>query len=334
MTPKNRKFNSLIAYCLIIVALLALTVIGIEFARRTANAPVINSSVAENSAATGFPRELKDASGETLIINAQPNRIVSQTLGTDEILLSICPPERIIALSSFAEDSSYSNVVEQAKQIPNRVTEGVEQILQLEPDLIFVASYSRAETVQLLKASRVPVFRFANFDSIDDVKANVRTVGYATGCDAEAEKLVKEMEEKLARIRASIPKNQNPPRVMSYGRDGSTAGSKTTFDDIVRAAGGVNVTAEKGLEGFPKISSEKIAEWQPDYIVMGANSAEIENKRGQLLADPIIAATRAGKAGRVIVIDNRYFLTVSSNIVRAVEILADEFHRDYYGKPN
>jgi ABC-type hemin transport system substrate-binding protein len=56
--------------------------------------------------------------------------------------------------------------------------------------------------------------------------------------------------------------------------------------------------------------------------VAGASHGEIENVRKNLLADPVIATSRAGRDGRIIVIDNRHFLTVSQYIVRAVEDLA------------
>jgi iron complex transport system substrate-binding protein len=317
-------------YLIVVVAALLLVVGGIELVRRFRGPRDTPSALpaAGDRAANPFPREIKDATGESLVIKAKPQRIVSQTLGTDEILLAICSPERIVAVSNLAEDTAVSNVVEQAKQVAGRTTKGPEQILQLNPDLIFVASYSRAETVNLLKASKAPVFRFANFDSIDNIKSNIRTVGYATGCDAEAEKVVQQMDQELAAIKARIPPNQAPVRVMSYGREGYTAGSKTIFDDVLRAAGAVNVSAEHGITGFAKISVEKLAEWQPDFIVNGAGNREMENVRKQLLADPVIAASKAGRAGHVIIIDDRHFLTVSQYVSRFV----DELANGLYGK--
>jgi iron complex transport system substrate-binding protein len=317
-------------YLIAIVAALLLVVGGIELVRRFRGPRDTPSALpgAGERAANPFPREIKDATGETLVIKARPQRIVSQTLGTDEILLAICSPERIVALSSLAEDADVSNVVEQAKQVAGRTTKGPEQILQLNPDLIFVASYSRAENVNLLKASRAPVFRFANFDTIEDIKSNIRAVGYATGCDAEAEKVVQRMEQELVAIKARIPPNQAPVRVMSYGREGYTAGSKTIFDDVLRAAGAVNVSAEHGITGFAKVSVEKLAEWQPDFVVNGAGTRQMEDVRKQLLADPVIAASKAGRAGHVLIIDDRYFLAVSQYVTRFVEELANGI----YGK--
>jgi iron complex transport system substrate-binding protein len=319
--PPNKRFKGSAGYIAVLVAALALAVAGIEVARRLKTPADAITTVP--AAARPFPRELRDAKGETLILPREPQRIVSQTLGTDEILLAVCPPERVVALSNLAEDGDYSNAVEEARRIPGRTTEGPELILQFKPDLIFVASYSRAETVELLKSSKAPVFRFANFDSIDDIKSNIRTVGYAAGTDAAAEKLIGKMDADLAAIRARIPKNESPVRVMSYDKLGYTAGSNTLFDDVVRAAGAVNVCAEQGIKGFAKINSEKILEWQPDFLITGANRGKEKSVRDRLLEDPAVATSKAARAGRIIVIDNRHFLTVSHHVVRFVEDLAD-----------
>ncbi|MGH9845293.1 MAG: ABC transporter substrate-binding protein, partial [Blastocatellia bacterium] len=314
-------FKGSAVYIAVIVTALALVVAGIEITRRLKTPADAPTNVP--AAARPFPRELRDAKGELLALQREPQRIVSQTLGTDEILLAICPPERVVALSNLAEDGNYSNVVEEARQIPGRTTEGPEQILQFKPDLIFVASYSRAETVELLKASKAPVFRFANFDSIADIKSNIRTVGYATGTDAAAEKLIRQMDEDLAAVRARIPKSESLVRVMSYDQLGYTAGANTIFDDVVRAAGAVNVSAEQGIKSFAKINSEKIVEWQPDFLITSANQGKEKSVHDRLLEDPAVGTSKAGRAGRIVLIDNRHFLTVSHHVVRFVEDLAN-----------
>jgi iron complex transport system substrate-binding protein len=324
--PSNKRFKGPAVYIAALVAALALVVAGIEVVRRMKTPADKTTTVP--AVARPFPRELRDARGETLILQREPQRIASQTLGTDEILLAVCPTERVVALSDLAEDGDYSNVVEEARRIPGRTTEGPEQIIQFKPDLIFVASYSRAEAVELLRASRAPVFRFANFDSISDIKSNIRTVGYATGTDAAAEKLIRQMDEDLAAVTTRIPKGEAPLRVMSYDQLGYTTGSNTIFDDVVRAAGAVNVCVEQGIKGFAKINSEKILEWQPDFLVTGANRGKEKAVRDRLLQDPAVATSKAVRAGRLIVIDNRHFLTVSHHVVRFVEDLANGLYGD------
>ncbi len=325
---KKERSGGAVKFLVVLFTVLAIVLGAIEWARRV-RTPALPTLIATDPAAQSFPRELRDAAGETLVIMSRPNRIVSQTLATDEIILAICHPERIVALSSLAEDENYSNVAEEARQVPGRATRGTEQLLQLRPDLIFIASYSSAETVQLLKMSQAPVFRFANFDSLADIKGNIRTVGHAVGNDLEADALIRAMDKALAAVHARVPPAQPPPRVMSFGLGGYTAGAKTIFDDMVRAVGATNASAENGIVGFAKISFENISEWQPDFIVTGANRGEMAIVRKNLLADPIIATSRAGRRGRIIVMDNRHFLTVSQYFIRGVEDLADGI----YGKP-
>jgi len=81
--------------------------------------------------------QLRDTYGQTLIIPSRPRRIVSQTLATDEILLALCAPSRIVALSALAGDVKYSNVVEKAQQVAGQAGDNVEQILSFQADLIY-----------------------------------------------------------------------------------------------------------------------------------------------------------------------------------------------------
>ncbi|MCI0391483.1 MAG: ABC transporter substrate-binding protein [Acidobacteria bacterium] len=274
----------------------------------------------------GFPRTVRDGSGDKVTIKARPSRIVSQTLGTDEVLWAICSHERIVGVSRFGPDPRYSPIADEVKAANITTVLNAEEILQLQPDLIFVASYSRAETVESVKTSGATVFRFANFDSIESIQQNIRMVARAIGEESSAEKLITRMGDELAAVRARIPAGVKPPRVLSYSPSGNTAGAETSFDSILRATGAVNVAAENGLRGFPKISAEQVTVWQPDFIVTGAEPSKSDSVRKRLLDDPVIATTAAARGGRIVVLDNRYLLTVSHHITRAVSDLADAIY--------
>lgn len=312
----------------VVLILILVAIAGIEGFRRFGQG--VKPSVAEQTETSGtgagFPRTLRDGGGELVTIPAPPRRIVSQTLGTDEILFDICERERIVAFSEVALDPKYSPLATSLRDARALSTRTAEEIIQLDPDLIFVASYSRAELVEQLKSTGTTVFRFTNFSRLEEIARNIRGVGRAVGEEARAEELAVRMERELESIRAGIPPAAKPPRVMLYGRSGNTAGADTSFDAVARAAGAVNVTAEKGLKGYPKISAEQLTEWQPDYIVVGAEEGKFEEAKRRLLDDPAVAATDAARAGRVIVLDNRYLLSVSHYVVRAVRGLADELY--------
>lgn len=332
LSESGRRGNYL--FVAIIVVVTAGAVVGVEALRRfgarpDAGRPSAHPEAAADAGGSGFPRQVTDGSGRPLTIEARPRRIVSQTLGTDEILLAICSPERIAGLGKFALNPKYSNVVEQARAAGSPLVQNTEEILQLKPDIVFVASYSRAEIVEQLQSAGARVFRLADFGRIEDIKQNIRAVGRATGDDERAEALVAQMERELEGVRARISAaGRRRPRVMSYSPSGSTAGANTLFDDIMHAVGATNVVAENGVEGFRKVSAEQVVEWQPDFIVLGADADKFEETRQQLLANPAVAATEAARAGRIIVIENRSLLTVSHNVVSLVKTLAERLYPD------
>src|SRR5271163_3170507 len=123
-----------------------------------------------------YPRVIRDSSGNTLVIGARPRRIVSQTLGSDELLFGVCAGDRLVGVSSVALDGKYSNVADQVRALSLPSVKTVEEVVELNPDLVFVASYSAAEQVELLRATGIGVFRLSNFDHIDGIMSNIRAV--------------------------------------------------------------------------------------------------------------------------------------------------------------
>jgi iron complex transport system substrate-binding protein len=270
-----------------------------------------------------FPRILRDSLGKTVIIPEKPQRIISQTLATDEILLALCPLERIVTFSALATDDYYSHIVEQAKSLKKQQTNhNVESILSLNPDLVLISSYNRAEMINLLQATGLSVFRFNHFYSINDIKNNIRRIGYAIGEDESARLLIIQMEQEIAAIRQQIPKNIPSPRVLFYDSFGYTAGRHTFFDDMVLLVAGINLASEHEIEGYVKLNSELIYDWQPYFIVTSAIQGQFEQTRQHLLKNPLIATSNAGKTGRIILIDHRDFNATSHHIVPAIEALA------------
>jgi len=273
-----------------------------------------------------YPRTVVDSSGNRLRITARPRRIVSETLGSDELLFGTCASDQLVGVSSLARDPQYSNVTSESRTRDLPSIETAEQVVELRPDLVFVASYSVAEKVELLRSTGINVFRLSNFDRIADIMGNVHAVGYATGNDECAAALVAQMTKSLERAAAMVTPGSKHPRLMEYGTSGYTAGAHTLIDEIFRLLGARNVSAEHGIKGSLRISSEAVALWQPDFIVAGAPHGESEEVRRALLVDPAIANSRAARAGRLIIIDDRYLLCVSQFIVPAVQQLAQSLY--------
>ena len=87
-----------------------------------------------------------------MVIQSKPSRIISQTLGSDEILLRLIDKSRIAALTRYADDPGISNIAEEAAEIPERVTmDNVEKTISLQPDLVILDTWVDANYIKQLR---------------------------------------------------------------------------------------------------------------------------------------------------------------------------------------
>src|SRR3990172_1140323 len=113
---------------------------------------------------------------------------------------------------------------------------------------------------------------------------------------------------------AKIPKSATPPEVVSFNPASMTAGAGTLFDDVLRIVGARNLAAENGIESFGQVGFEQVASWDPEAIVSGAGPGAEETTRRWMLDSPVLAATRAGLSGRIVILEDRLFLSTSHHI--------------------
>jgi len=279
--------------------------------------------------ADGFPREVVLPGGGTFRVDSFPQRIVSLTLGTDEILLDLVDPSRIAALSTFADDPELSNVAGKAKAVEKRVIAGAEQVIAARPDLIFAASYSRPEFFTAMDSVGLPVFRFEMFDTINQILANVECVGEAVDEGNKARALADKARERIAAVATAVAGKECPSVLsMSYG---FVAGANTTVHELIETAGGRNFAVEKEIEGHEEISSEVLLTWYPDLLLLISQSDQ-----GSLSVDypdslsPALFEMRPVKEGRIIWTSGRRLSPVSHYIADGVEELARLLHPECF----
>ena len=250
-------------------------------------------------------------------------------MGTDEILLSLVDPARVRAVTYLAADSLWTNVGDIAKQVEHTVESDPEQIIALEPDLVLAAVYNNPDHVQLLRDAGIPVVVVVLFDTVDQVAANIRFVALLTGDEARAEELIAAMERRLARVEAAVAKAETKPRVLFYSSFGSSAGKGSTFSDIVRRAGGINL-GDEALDGpFGEISLEKIVELNPDVIITDEYAPEDNAEWSKNFSNhPALANVNAKKNGKIYTVPARHLSTVSHHIVEGVYDVARLLHPD------
>lgn len=260
----------------------------------------------------------------------KPQRIVSLTLGTDEILFSLVDPKRIAAVTYLATDPGISHVAEAAKRVPNKIRANLEQVVALQPDLVFVAAYTSMDVVKQLNEARLPVVKLELFSSIEGIKENIRTVGRAVGEEARAEEIVAEMNRRLNRIAERAATASRKPGILFYSPTGVVAGRETTFDEIAGLTGARNQAAEAGLVGHQKMSVERLIQLDPEIVIVSEWNPEEADFHQKLMAHPELGHLSAIRNRRVYAIPEKHLSTVSHYIVDGIEQITRMIHPEWF----
>jgi iron complex transport system substrate-binding protein len=264
---------------------------------------------------------------------AHPERVVSVTLSTDEMLLALVPEARILALSTFADDPLASNVRREARRVAPRVSGDAEALLALEPDLVVTNPFASADAMALLERSRVPVLRVPAATSIADVEEGLRTLADALGARARAEEVIAAMRAKLDRVADAVD-GARRPRAILYTTGGWVAGAGTLPAELLALAGADNAAALSGIAGHAVLAPELLLALDPEVVIVVDYRAD--GRARELFAppafaeDPVFRSLTAVRTGRVHALDPRRVLSASHHAADGALELARVLHPERF----
>ena len=84
--------------------------------------------------------QVTDVEGTVITIAHKPQRILTVSAGTDELMLGLVEPERMAAINESLADREHTNIPWVCDRIPTVIprSPSVEQIAALHPDLVVV----------------------------------------------------------------------------------------------------------------------------------------------------------------------------------------------------
>jgi iron complex transport system substrate-binding protein len=252
---------------------------------------------------------------------------VSQTVGTDELLIDLCEPNRIAALSFLSKNSAYSDIVLAAQKFPQVQDGSAEQILKYKPDLVLFTNYSRPELVEQIKRAGIPILVFDRFNTLEDVYENIRKLGKAIGRVQAAESLIRQCEDRVSLLQKRI-KGVIPRRVLAPSSQNYLAGTETTFQDLCDHAGAINVAGEAGLRGHSPTPTEALMRWKVDCLVL--SDTRVSEKIATLRKHPSFGILSATQTGRVILLPEVLLSSVTHRRIRGYEMMAQQLHPESF----
>jgi iron complex transport system substrate-binding protein len=248
---------------------------------------------------------------------AKPQRIVSTNVCTDQLLLSLVEPERILSLSYLSVDPRSSAYAAEAAPFPKN-RGGAEAVLAMRPDLVVTGTYARPQSVALLRRFGVEVVTFDPAASLADVQRSILKMGKAV---SEAERAA----AKVARIDAAlaalppVADAAARPVYADYGLNGWTSGDGSLIADLAAKAGLRPYGDVAGFTGARQVSLEQFLTAPPDIIDIGDDFSDPPTLSVLQFRHPALRAVLA--ASETVSVPAKYTLCGTVRSLAALDLL-------------
>ena len=284
----------------------------------------------------GWPRDVEGLNG-IVTIPSKPLRIITASIGHDEMTLALVPTDRLVGVGSPTKNLTYSNVASLVQDI-TEISRDPETIVAQSPDVVVTSPFFPAEAVDALSRIGIPVVQT---ELKHDPEARINSIllmGYIFGEEERALQFAAEVDERHNALVAVTGAAGPRPRVLAltqYSDKLWVAGGNSTEGGVITTAGGINAAEEAGIESNQTTSLEGVIAMNPEVIVI-AQPMEYgaEEFRQSLFSNEVLAEVPAIKNNQVHIVESKHFTTLSYWNIRGAEDLARLLWPDQFTEPS
>lgn len=278
-----------------------------------------------------FGRDAKDKAGTTAG-DETPQRIISLSPSTTEVLYGVGAFERVVAVTDY---DKFPPEVSRLPKVGGWSNTNLEQVAALKPDLIVMTSSQAPLIKDKLDALGVRTLVVPSY-TVEDALRSIEQIGAATGREDEARRLVAETRAKLEDVRART-RDLPRPRVLCIVdrlpgtlRGLYTATRGSFFVELIETAGGESI-APPAANGFGQISKEAVVSLNPDIIFDMLQSGEGALSENTQEVWRELSNVRAVREGRVYRLNDESMLHPSQFVADSARKFAELIHPSAFG---
>lgn len=269
---------------------------------------------------------------EPSVKDGRPQRIISLTPSTTEILAGVGAFGRVVAVSDYC---TYPEQVKYLPRIGGWQNTNLEQVASFRADLIVMTQAQEPfirERVEALGARTLVV----RDRTIDDALSAITEVGRATGNEAEAAALLARTRATLEEVRArarDLPRRRVlciVDRLPGTLRGMYAANEGSFLAQLIEIAGGESIAPPGGI-GFGQIQKEAVVELDPEVIIdLMMHKAEGQFDEDIRAVYGELSNLRAVRAGRVHAVRDETVLHPSQFVGDTARKFAELIHPEAF----
>lgn len=269
-------------------------------------------------------------------IPSKPSRVITASVGHDEIAVSLIPLSRLVGVGDATKNTTFSNVAHLVQDIPT-ITRDPETIIALSPDVVVTSPFFAAEGIDALSRLGIPAVQTDLIQGPEERIESILLMGYILGEEERAVEFAAEVRERYDSLVSVTDPASPKPRVLAltqYADTIWTAGTGSTEGGIIATSGGINTAEEAGITGNLTTTLEGVIAMAPDVVII-PQPAEFGagEFRQSLLENAALAEVPAVKNGQVHIVESKHFTTLSHWNILGMETLARILWPDLFPDP-
>jgi iron complex transport system substrate-binding protein len=252
------------------------------------------------------------------------SRLVTVGGAVTEIVFDLGFGDKVVARDTT---SDYPGQASQLPDIGYMRALSPEGVLSVNPSAILMIEGSGPQTaIDVLSRAAVPVMTIPEGYDRAAIVAKIKAVGKALDAEAKADELAARVGADVdaavaATAKIRIEKRKRVLFILSVANGKiMAAGEHTAANGILKLAGAVNVAS--GFHGYKPLNDEAIVEARPDVILMMRQGGPSIASDEEILANPAIALTPAGKNRALIRMDSLTLLGFGPRTAEAIRDLS------------
>ena len=249
-----------------------------------------------------------------------PQRIVSLSPASTEILFAVGAENQIVAVSDF------SDYPPQAQNLPkvggfDGKTLSLEKILSFNPDFVYLTNVMHNHLIPHFESLNIDYY-LSDANSFEQVKNEILQIAKITGHTSTGENLVKEIDSAINKINSQNQLLQKPTVYWEvWNSPFMSVGNSSFINDLINTAGGINIFQEIA-QAYPTVSEETIVAKNPQIIIIPQNSGitvdSVKNRKGWSQIDAV-------KNDKIFIVDDNLLTRSGARIGESAEYLANLF---------
>ena len=275
--------------------------------------------------------KLTDGLGKEVVLDKPAEKILVFAPSALEIIDGLNAMDKVIGVDSWSVDNK-EPLAEGFEGFGDFQTLNMEKITAAAPDIIIgLVGWAEAD-IQKLADLGVKIY-VVEANTIDEIYMEITNMGRILAKDAEARELVDELKKQVETVSSKVAglAEDKKPKVFYevWNEPLMSAGKNTSINDLIEKAGGINIVAADGLEGWPEYSIEKLIQNNPDIIIAPVSLAP---DASTIIDDSRFSSINAVVNKKVYIVPDNPTTRPSQNIIKGLTMFAQAIHPEIFGE--